>query len=274
DRQVRRQRLEATDLHQLDLRFPGPIAEGVDDLADEGDLPGQIDVVRSTGNAGFDHRPPVKRVGAHEVEHDAGARSHRGQGIRLVDVGDDGLGCADAFLLEDSAELCDVAGRRRPGSAGLRGALGKVGSDAASRDPGGPEDDDIEVSVGHLKDHTSRGLDASADGPATAKACLSPRRSEYGWGRLRLASEIWSRARRERPRPRTPGRCGSPWVLCSWPGPASVPSRSFCRTRPSSTTARSGPISRLPARPRWSASLVLAGFPRGRARWRRWAGPW
>ncbi len=131
------------------------LVEGVDHLAHEGDLPGQVGVVGATGHAGFDHRPPVQRVGADEVEHHPRARSHRRQGLRVVEVGDDRLRRADALLAEDSIELCGVARRRRPLRAGLRRPLGEVRGDPATGDPGRPEDDDVEVSLGDAADDTS-----------------------------------------------------------------------------------------------------------------------
>ena len=76
-RQVGRQRLEPGDLHDLHSRLRGARVEGVDHLAHERDLSGQVHVVGAARDARLDHRPPVQRVGAAEVEHHPRAGGHR-----------------------------------------------------------------------------------------------------------------------------------------------------------------------------------------------------
>ena len=93
-------------------------------------------------DAGLDHRLAVERVGADEVEDDAGARRHRRQRGRVADVGDDRLGRGDADLAEDALELGGVAAGNRPLALHLAGPLGQVGGDAPAGDAGGAEDDD------------------------------------------------------------------------------------------------------------------------------------
>ena len=55
------------------------VVELLDHPPHERDLPGQVHVVGAVGDAGLDHRPPVERVRADEVEDDPRAGGHRRQ---------------------------------------------------------------------------------------------------------------------------------------------------------------------------------------------------
>ena len=149
DREVGRQRLEPAHLYELDPGVGRPGVEVVDDPANERDLPRQVGVVRCTGHASFDHGPAVRRVRPDEVENDAGAGGHGCQGIRVVDVGHDGLGRTRARLAEHPLELHGIARRCRPARSGLGSPLGQVRRDAAAGHPRRPEDDYVKVSLAH-----------------------------------------------------------------------------------------------------------------------------
>jgi len=150
-REVRRQRLEAADLDDLDAGCPGALVVGVDHPPREGDLAGQVDVVRAGGDAGLDHRLAVEGVGADEVEDDPRARGHRRQRGRVGDVGRDHLRRLDADLAEHALHLARVASGRGPPRPDLPRPPGEVGGDAAAGHAGGAEDDDGEVPVGHAR---------------------------------------------------------------------------------------------------------------------------
>ena len=89
--QVRRQRLEPAHLHDLHSRLRGARVVGVDHLAHERDLSGQVHVMRAVGDARLDHRLPVERVGADEVQHHARARRPSPPASGVAHVRDDRL---------------------------------------------------------------------------------------------------------------------------------------------------------------------------------------
>ena len=145
DGQVGRQRLETRDLHDLDPGLRGAAVERVDHLAHERDLSRQVHVVRTARDARLDHRPPVQRVGADEVQHHARARGHVRERRRVAHVGSDRLRRGHVDLGKHLLQLRRVARGRGPARAAPRCPRGEVRGDLATGDPGRAEDDDVEV---------------------------------------------------------------------------------------------------------------------------------
>ncbi len=149
DHQVGGQRLEARDLNDLDPRLAsGPFEVG-DDLAHEGQLARQVHVMGSSLDAGFDDGPAVERVGADEVEYDAGARSHRPQRLGVPDVRRDRLGGTDPDLAQDPCQLGPIPGRSCPAQAARRSTFRQVSGHPPTRHAGCPEDHHIQVTTLH-----------------------------------------------------------------------------------------------------------------------------
>ena len=144
DGEVGRQRLEPAHLHHLDLGLGGGDVEVRDDPAHEGDLAGEVDVVRAGAHARLDHRPAAGRVRADEVEHHLRARGHRGQRGGVADVGGDRRGRLRADLRQGGLELRRIAPRGAP----IGADLGQIAPDLAPGDAGRAEDDHVEVSLG------------------------------------------------------------------------------------------------------------------------------
>ena len=177
--QVGRQRLEPGDLHDLDPGLRGAVVERVDHLAHERDLSRQVHVVRAARDARLDHRPPVQRVGADEVQHHARARGHRRERRRVAHLGDDRLRRgARRPRSAPARSFAGIARGRGPARAASRCPRSEVRGDLATGDPGRAEDDDVEVPLrGHARSLRRSGRQrsaAAAYSPRGRIACSRP----------------------------------------------------------------------------------------------------
>lgn len=149
DAHVRGERLEAADLDDFDAGLLGVGVDIAGGARHEWHFSREVDVVGSARDAGFDDGPPVRGVGADEVQDDLRALGHRLERGGVGYVGGDGRRAFDADVGEGGRELLGAARGRGPCGAHGRCPLVQILGDLAPGDARGAEEGYVDVSLGH-----------------------------------------------------------------------------------------------------------------------------